>query len=477
MTPSKVANWFYYSASVALLTYVIIRLFAIPITHDEAFSFLRYVHRSYLEIFSYNTGNILPNNHILNTLGMKFFSSLFGVDDWVVRIPNVIGFAIYLVYAVKLAQSLRNRYHGIFLFVALTGIHYLVEFFALARGYGLSLAFLLPALYYLRAYLIHLQKKHLIIALGASFLSIEASFTLLYLYLPLGGCLFLWGWIKKDKWIVRSLLGFLVTLVLTLYEPLRFLISSGTLFGPKESFVYQTVFSLALMIFPDGVDLFWIHLIMYTVVLLFFVGGAWSIWNLKKAKTGKEFWFPFVSLGLILTVLLQVVGAALFDRNLLSFRTALYFYPLFFYFIALFLDEVLPVLPERFKRLVEWPPVIIAFGLIFNFALQVNTHSAREWKYEENSREVYQSFKELQTQYNDPVPLHVGITWLFEPSLNFYRVADPEAITSPFNRDGLSAKQNYFYVIPGDTVGLPREVQLIKEYSNTGNRLYRRSGQ
>ena len=60
--------------SMAILFYVVFRAINLSITHDEAFTYTRYVNHSYAEIVTYETGNILPNNHILNTVSQKFFS-------------------------------------------------------------------------------------------------------------------------------------------------------------------------------------------------------------------------------------------------------------------------------------------------------------------------------------------------------------------------------------------------------------------
>lgn len=65
------------------------------LTYDEAYSYLHHARSSLRSIFLY-TGTLPANNHIFNTLSMKFFSSIFGLSELTLRIGSIIGSIIYL---------------------------------------------------------------------------------------------------------------------------------------------------------------------------------------------------------------------------------------------------------------------------------------------------------------------------------------------------------------------------------------------
>src|SRR5213078_1005757 len=78
---------------ICLLAYVIVRAIMLPVTHDESNTCLIYSTMSVHDIVTYAVP--VPNNHILNTLLIKFFSGLFGMHPLPVRLPNILGFILY----------------------------------------------------------------------------------------------------------------------------------------------------------------------------------------------------------------------------------------------------------------------------------------------------------------------------------------------------------------------------------------------
>lgn len=111
-----------------------------PITYDEASTFFRYI----------NLGNYWPgdglwdaNNHILNSFLSIWSYRIFGVDEIWLRLPNVLASLIYFLAAVQLSLHIENKRLKWLLLLALCGNHFVLEFFSVTRGYGLSMAFLL----------------------------------------------------------------------------------------------------------------------------------------------------------------------------------------------------------------------------------------------------------------------------------------------------------------------------------------------
>uniref|UniRef100_Q01PI6 Glycosyltransferase RgtA/B/C/D-like domain-containing protein n=1 Tax=Solibacter usitatus (strain Ellin6076) TaxID=234267 RepID=Q01PI6_SOLUE len=112
------------------------------ITIDEADTYLAWVARpnpSHWEAAS--------NNHVLNSLLMRLFTSVFGVSHLTVRAPALLGAAIYIasiyLLCVRLAPALQLQWP---LFVCLVYNPFIFDHLVAARGYALALGFLTAAL-------------------------------------------------------------------------------------------------------------------------------------------------------------------------------------------------------------------------------------------------------------------------------------------------------------------------------------------
>src|SRR5205085_5826483 len=87
------------------------------------------------------------NNHILNTLLMRFFTLAFGTSHLTVRAPALIGAGIYIVACYRLCrlftESAALRWA---ILVCLVYNPFVFDYLVAARGYGLAMAFLMAAL-------------------------------------------------------------------------------------------------------------------------------------------------------------------------------------------------------------------------------------------------------------------------------------------------------------------------------------------
>jgi hypothetical protein len=107
----------------------------VPFTYDEAYSDLVYAQ-------AWNGFRRLDfaNNHPLNSFAMYVMSRVFGHEPFALRLPNILSFYVFAGIAFMLARKLAMP---AFAFAALTMNALLLEFFSLARGYGISAAFAL----------------------------------------------------------------------------------------------------------------------------------------------------------------------------------------------------------------------------------------------------------------------------------------------------------------------------------------------
>lgn len=118
---------------VCLWAYVAVRSVNLAFTADESISF-----------FNLRTGvrwTSTANTHWLNSALMWVAYQLFGGTEWMLRLPNVLIFGLYGAAAIALARSANARAVKWLIFAGLLGDPFLLEFFGLARGYGLGVAF------------------------------------------------------------------------------------------------------------------------------------------------------------------------------------------------------------------------------------------------------------------------------------------------------------------------------------------------
>ena len=147
-SPFLFYTWVQYLVILACFIYILVRTIQIPVTHDEAGTILNFSTQSVWNIISYK--DPIPNNHLLNTLLIKFSTGLFGMNELSCRLPNVLGGVLYLLVSFKLSFLLfRSPVLRLSLLRLMIANPFVIEFFALARGYGLSVGFMLVSIYFL----------------------------------------------------------------------------------------------------------------------------------------------------------------------------------------------------------------------------------------------------------------------------------------------------------------------------------------
>jgi hypothetical protein len=133
---------------VALAGYVVARAVLVPLTYDEAATYLRYIPQDFLSVFNFE----VATNHFLNTLATRLATSVAGDGELVLRLASLAGYALYLCFSMLLVRQIPQRTIAIAGFVLLHLNPYLLDFFALSRGYGLSIGLLFGALYFLHRF-------------------------------------------------------------------------------------------------------------------------------------------------------------------------------------------------------------------------------------------------------------------------------------------------------------------------------------
>jgi hypothetical protein len=440
------------------LIYIIYKALHLSFTHDESYTYLHYVHQEFMDIISYKTP--YTNNHILNTVLIKYFEELFGNSELVLRLPNILAFILYSAFAILFLQ--KKCPHLLFPFYALLTVHpFLLEFFALARGYGLSIAFLMMSMYYMSMYLSQPKTSSLALFNVGAFLAVLSNFSLLnyyaaaliafnhYAYLsliqtPKRSPQFSFFKLNKVNFISLLLSG------MVLYEPLRRLSKIGLLdFGGKKGFLADTVgSSIDDLFYEMAPPLFLSVLIKSFIVIVCFLVLFLIIIKLFKKDMAffeRHSFLVFINLTLYLIVLITQLQHLLLGNDYYIHRFALFLYPIFILNLIALINYVF-----RNNRNAG---VIFSYTLggllIFNFYINYNLKHFKEWRYDRHTKEVMQTLISQHTK--DPSKnIQLGISWLFEPSTNFYRYTRDLNWMVPTHRRGLTGRENYWYVFGGD---------------------------
>ncbi|MBL0129400.1 MAG: glycosyltransferase family 39 protein [Flavobacteriales bacterium] len=142
---SRIARWTIGILALLLLAYAVVRACTVSFSYDETFTFMEHVRKDmfYQRAFDQMGGN----HHLLNVWGMWVSMKLFGTSEMALRLPNLLAYVGYLYAGARIALRARHAVLAIAAFVLLNAHPYLIDFFSLARGYGLACGFMMMSLW------------------------------------------------------------------------------------------------------------------------------------------------------------------------------------------------------------------------------------------------------------------------------------------------------------------------------------------
>lgn len=390
--------------------YVLIRALQLSITYDEAYTLAEFVHLPVMEIINYS--KVVANNHILNTLLIKLAYKVAPDSLFIARLPNVLSFIVYLFFAYKLTFRNLSPIIGIGCFLLLVLNPFLLDFFGLARGYGLSLACMMAALYYAVENARQFNSLHVIQSIGWASLSVISNFSMLNFWVVLVFVLNVLPLLRMNKvalkkTIISSLIHLLV-LVVILYEPIRKLKMNGALFyGGDNNFYADTLISLTKysLYSPDLTPgVFWVLntflLILLSVVVASFVSD-------RERYSAKNIFLLITSL----CVLSVIVQHYLLGTLYLLDRTALFFYPLLIFCLCFSLNVI--------NKYIQWGVMSAMLGVfLLNFLFHFNTRKTVLWSFDAHSKEILARINEIGKAENRV--LQIDFSWPLKSSVNYY---------------------------------------------------------
>lgn len=165
------------------------RICNVAITDDEYMSLYYHIKYGYLSIFTTGNPNLdwTANNHVLNSLCMKLGMTVFGEYDWAVRWQCAVAFVMSYWFIWKIISSFTNNAWRVSIYLSVFFLNaYLLEFFALARGYCIAIAGWSMATYFFLKFCEKNKKRTLVLCLVGLFISVYGNFSAVYFLILFG---------------------------------------------------------------------------------------------------------------------------------------------------------------------------------------------------------------------------------------------------------------------------------------------------
>ena len=469
---------------ISILTYLIVKSIVMQITCDEAYTVEILIKQPIWDLITYKSS--YTNNHILNTLLVKGLLFVFhSIDHSLARVPNIAAFVLYFYYCFRFSQRYVTDNWGSLMFIVVMCCNpYLLDFFALIRGYGLSIGFMMGSVYYAARFSLdnhHIQRdsygKSLPLSIVFSILSVYAQFATLHFYLGLNLLIALFlikTYLKnKDKKaffqsISLQFLGFLL-LTLLIYLPIKAILKDNQIaYYGKDGFWENTMSSLITgSLYSQGyfsentVSVFKI----LTIILFFILTAhiAYSAGEKTLEKTEKQYPSVFATFLFVCTAFSAISQFHLLGNQYVVDRTALFFYPLF--------AMLLPTLPLFFGRFKKGVGVFICILFIVFSVNHVkrggSLTSYREWWYDVHTFEILDMLKQEHDKTDKKQPLRLNTTWMFHPSFLYHKgKARLEWLAPlPFNSapDTINV-YDFYYTTRDEMPALITKYEKIKEW-------------
>jgi hypothetical protein len=336
--PEKHFDKFYWVGCSIVFVIIALRCILVPFSHDEVATFNFYI----------QPGEFLPflshpdaNGHFLTSATSWICFKLVGSSPQALRIPDLVAFAVLCFGVFKMNKLFTGLITKIVFSSTIILSYNFICFYSLCRGYGLSMAFLLPALYYFFVYMRYSGFSHFWKFVVLSQIALSANLTLVFVVILTTAFTLVIQIKNKTIFKPKNLLILLIHSALTLFwiKYAFYLKESGALYyGGGESYWKVTFQSLIETIFYENT-----RVNVVIVVVFFAMLGFWC-YKLYKEKTSfilqSSFsisFFTMCSLIVVFYLLKKFLGV-----NYPEDRTGLFFYLFYVISFAFMVNELKP---------------------------------------------------------------------------------------------------------------------------------------
>jgi Dolichyl-phosphate-mannose-protein mannosyltransferase len=461
---------------VLLLATNVYRAWTQSITIDEARSYNIFISEPLSRMFAVYDAT----NHVLQTLLSKISIMLFGLAEFTLRLPSVLGGLLYLVSCYRLSRYLFGTGWLLTFSVLALGLNPAVlDYLSAARGYGLGLGLLMWAFTHLVLYFGDQDERRLFKAGIGLGLSVTAMLAFLYPAVALAalivGILAVDGrrlWVAVEKFVGPGIITAFVLLVLPLSHAKReqFFYGVSTITDFVSGLVHLSYYHsprtwMVGRYLPEFGSWYWVIWagIVPAFVLATLIAGAIAArrWVRSRQFAAVETNDRVLLLlgGAMALMLLMIVAARhLFGVLYPSGRTGIYWAPMMTLAVLLLIG----------KKYVRIPALVFAVFSVLMFAGGITIDSYPEWMGERKTKEV---MRLIEARHGGR-EVRLGASWPLEAGSNFYRRRFRLDWMKPVERTGADGDFDYYYLLAKDA-GLieKRKLRTLWRDPETGTAL------
>jgi hypothetical protein len=427
---------------VPLFFYVLLRALNLSFTYDECLS-LSIVHGD-------EALGATANNHLLNTFLMGLCSKFTGDNEISLRLPNVLAFVIYCLCAIGILKEQKNNLFYLFGISLLFFNLYLLDFFSLARGYGLSMGFMMGALYFLLQTNTGSLLGKFAKAMLCSSLALFSNLALVNFYLAvylIFVCEYLRVSLKNKNLHLKKHGRFIMICFLALVplflaiQRVLYLKTGGQLYFGEESFDSTVSLLLTKSLFLAPYPEWYIMVIDKFIRYVFPAGLLITI--LSRNLSGS---FAKISLVLALIMFLLFAENTFFSATYPPSRTNVYFIPLFSLYLYFFFWQMIQNRGLRVQRVVAIILLLlISLPPALPFLLTMNMTNTVEWRYDSHTKDAVMAMKrEMQRLPATSEKRVLETNWVFAPSAKYY-VTMNQLNVAMLIRDTIPLNSDFLY--------------------------------
>jgi hypothetical protein len=442
-----------------LFVYVAWRASRLAITWDEAANYLEYTRKGLLSPFRFPFPHFGANNHFLNSWLTFLTTRLAGPGELSLRAPVLAAYLLFLYYTARLSRTFRSSLDATCAFGVLNLNPYLLDFFSLSRGYGLSYGLLAGSLWHLHEYLGNdFDRRHGLVTLGFAMLAVSAHLTLVHFLIALTGVVMLAPVVSGPQAspLLRRFRGTVMANLVALAAVGLFLVSAlvvirklaraGAFFyGGRIGFWDDTILSVmrrSLYEQPYSVpQLLGVVSLVVTGWAALVAGRRW-----RRRRSPADLYLPA-----LLALLLTCAVASIAQHHLLGVlyltgRTALYLLVLWTIVLAVLFRELAPL-----HRPWQYALRAGAALLALHFVSSANGRSVLEWKDEAEVQDVLRDVAANRGSLPAGKPtLDLGASLAYEAPLNYYRAAAGLTWLNVVDRHARAHPLNDLYLVSAE---------------------------
>lgn len=458
--------------SAVLLFYVVARAVMLSFTHDESLSYALVKWESFLRETA--------NNHLLNTFFLELLIRNGYSSEFFLRLPNVLFFVLFLFALYKILNLKMNTTLFFVGFGCVVLNPYLLDFFSLARGYGISLGAMLMSLYFYLNYIFKNNGiKNYYFSMLFAVLAVWANLTLINFYLIVFGLFFLHRLFNSNFKTFFKLDYLLPTLIFCFpvylfVLRLLALSSAGELyFGSDDFQIFQNSLS-APYFYNYKLSLNQLFVLKSVVQLSYLLGVIFAIFLVYKKQFSNLFLHVFIIFTSLMVVL--YLENIFFEAKFPAGRTGVYWFPLYGLFIYFLLSESVGVIQTSLlkKGVTVVSLLTIAPVVLFVFLYNINIKHCYDWHYDADTKGIMETVALEIKKDNIPTKTYiVYASWLLEPTINYYTRSKELPIKTLIRNE---VREKPDFIVESDTVASEIEAYIkIKSYPFLGLSLYKAS--